>query len=71
MFPIEVGKQYDVHHAYGGSFRIRVDKVLGPIMHATITRGEALFTKEPNRGPGSKIIIHRDTPGMVLTSVGG
>jgi len=69
MFPVKIGKQYDVHHPSGGCFRIRVDKLYGSVIHATITQGKAKFIKEPDRGPGANIIIHRDTPNMVLTSV--
>ena len=69
MFPVEVGKEYDVHHTRKGNFRIRIDKVTGSTIDATITRGWARYISEPDRGPGTQIRLAREFSGLVLTSV--
>lgn len=69
MFPVEIGKQYDVHHARKGYFRIRVIGVDGHSIYGMITRGKARYISEADRGPGDRITLDRDFPGLVLTSV--
>ena len=69
MFPVEVGKEYDVHHSRKGNFRIKVNGLHSTMIQATITQGKARFISESDRGPGERIGINREFPGLVLTSV--
>ena len=69
MFPVEIGKEYDVHHSRKGTFRIRVNDLSDSMIDATITQGKARYVSEPDRGPGDHICLDRNFPGLVLTSV--